>query len=374
MLARPKVVITDSDLTTADDEQVLHDAGLTTVRLQAKTEDDVVAGLAEADADALIVQWAPVTAAALDAAPRCRFISRLGIGYDMIDVAAATERGVAVANTPDYCVDEVVAHTLAMSLWLLRGLGRFDAAVRSREWRAAGPYPAACRPSETVIGVVGLGRIGARVAAQARALGFGVLACDPYAEPVNSARANGDRPDAPRTDGTGAGGAGTDSAGTDSLRLTSLEELLRDSDLVTLHAPLNDETRHMIRAETIMLMRPGALLVNTCRGGLVDEAALVEALAAQRLAGAALDVFETEPLPAASRLRSLPNVLLTPHAAWYSPASLAELPVQAARQVVDFLAGRPVPSIINPEYLDQAGRPATPNISVRAADGAAPVV
>jgi D-3-phosphoglycerate dehydrogenase / 2-oxoglutarate reductase len=324
MLAGPTVVITDSDLSSDDDELVLRDAGLATVRLQAKTETEVIAGLSRTEADALVVQWAPVTAAVLDAAPRVRFISRLGIGYDMIDVAAATERGVAVANTPDYCVDEVVAHALAMALWLLRGLGRFDATVRRGEWSAAAPYPLAVRPSVATIGVVGLGRIGARVASQAAALGFRVLACDPYA------------------------------VAPDGAPLTTFEDLLRRSDLVTLHAPLTEETRHMVRAETIALMRPGALLVNTCRGGLVEEAALAEALHSERLGGAALDVFETEPLPASSPLRQLPNVLLSPHAAWYSPASLAELPVQAARQVVDFLAGRPVPSIVNPGYAEHA--------------------
>ena len=333
----PTVVITDSDLSSCDDEQVLRDAGFTTVRLQAKTEREVIAGLSRADADALIVQWAPVSAAALDAAPRCRFISRLGIGYDMIDVAAATERGVAVANTPDYCVDEVVAHALGMALWLLRGLGRFDAAVRNSEWSAVTPYPLACRPSQATIGVVGLGRIGAQVAEQAAALGYRVLACDPYAVAVSGEGAV-----------RGEGEAG-------GVPLTTFDDLLRRSDLVTLHAPLTDETRHLVGAQTIAMMRPGALLVNTCRGGLVDEVALAEALRSGRLAGAALDVFEAEPLPAASPLRRLPNVLLSPHAAWYSAASLAELPVQAARQVVDFLTGRPVPSIVNPEYADALG-------------------
>jgi D-3-phosphoglycerate dehydrogenase / 2-oxoglutarate reductase len=320
MQADPVVVITDSDLSTEDDERVLREAGCTTARLQAKSESELIAGLSQVNPDALIVQWATVTAAVLDAAPRCRFISRLGIGYDMIDVAAATERGVAVANTPDYCVDEVVAHALAMALWLLRGLGRFDAAVRESEWSAIAPFPQACRPSETTIGVVGLGRIGAKVARQAVALGFRVLAYDPYV------------------------------AAPDGVRLATFEELLSGSDLITLHAPLNEETWHMVRAETIEMMRPGALLVNTCRGSLVDEAALAEALRAERLAGAALDVFEAEPLPGPSPLRQLPNVLLSPHSAWYSPFSLAELPVQAARQVVDFLAGRPVPSIVNPRY------------------------
>jgi D-3-phosphoglycerate dehydrogenase len=173
--------------------------------------------------------------------------------------------------------------------------------------------------------VVGLGRIGTQVAAQAAALGFEVLGHDPYA-----------------------------AAAPGGVRLTSLEDLLRGSHLVTLHAPLTPETRHLIRADTIGLMPPGALLVNTCRGGLIDEAAVAAALGAGRLAGAAMDVFETEPLPADSPLRSLPNVLLSPHAAWYSPASLAALPVRAAQQVVDFLAGAEVPSIVNPEYLGHA--------------------
>ena len=326
MDGRPTVAITDSDLASRADEDVLREAGITAVRLHATSEDDVIAALSQVPADALIVQWAPVTAGVLDAAPRCRFVSRLGIGYDMVDVGAATRRGVAVANTPDYCVDEVAAHTLAMVLWLVRGLGRFDAAVRGGKWAAAAAYPAAARPADTVIGVVGLGRIGTQVAAQAQALGFQVVGHDPYAAP----------------------GGG--------ILLTSLEDLLRGSHLVTLHASLTAQTRHLIRAETIALMRPGALLVNTCRGGLIDEDAVAAALRVGRLAGAALDVFETEPLPSASPLRSLPNVLLSPHAAWYSPASLAALPVQAAQQVVNFLAGLPVPSIINPDYLEHVAQ------------------
>lgn len=168
MAGRPRVVITDSDLACAADERALREAGLATVRLQARTEEDLVAALAAERADALIVQWAPVTAAVLDAAPACRFISRLGIGIDMIDVGAATERGVAVANTPDYCVEEVTAHTLAMALWLLRGLGRYDAAVRRGEWSAAGAPAEPSRPSATTIGVVGLGRIGTHVTGSRR--------------------------------------------------------------------------------------------------------------------------------------------------------------------------------------------------------------
>src|SRR5258708_18998010 len=231
MLARPTVAITDSDLSCDDDEQVLREAGLATVRLRARTESEVIAGLSQAGADALIVQWAPVSAAVLDAAPRCRFISRLGIGYDMIDVAAATERGVAVANTPDYCGDEVVAHALAMALWLLRGLGRFDAAVRQGEWSAVAPYPRACRPVQATIGVVGLGRIGARVAAQAAALGFRVLACDPYAAAPEKAE--------------GEAGRGPPA---------TLRELLRRGGLVTPHAPPHRVARHPVPAPPLARM------------------------------------------------------------------------------------------------------------------------
>jgi D-3-phosphoglycerate dehydrogenase / 2-oxoglutarate reductase len=318
--ASATVAITDSDLNSREDEQILTAAGLRTVRLQVRNEEQVIAGVSKVLPAALIVQWAPVTAAVLDAAPGCRFVCRLGIGYDMIDVAAATARGVAVANVPDYCVDEVVAHTLAMALSMLRGLGQLDVAVRAGRWSASTAYPLAATPADTVMGVVGLGRIGTKVAAQARALGFDVIAHDPYAELDAGAR------------------------------LTSLEELLSAAHLVSLHAPLTPQTRHLIRADTIALMRPGALLINTCRGGLIDEKALAGALAAGKIGGAALDVFETEPLPADSPLRSLPNVLLSPHAAWYSPASLDRLPRQAAQQVVDFLADREVAAILNPEY------------------------
>src|SRR5258707_7001903 len=232
MLAGPTVVITDSDLDSDDDEQVLREAGFATVRLRARTEAEVIAGLAQAGADALIVQWAPVSAVTLDAAPRCRFISRLGIGYDMIDVAAATERGVAVANTPDYCVDEVVAHALAMALWLLRGLGRFDAAVRQGEWSAVAPYPRACRPAQATIGVVGLGRIGARVAAQAAALGFRVLACDPYAAAPENA----------------GGEASVET-------LACLDELLPSSGLGSLHTSPLRVTMRLVPAQTIAIDR-----------------------------------------------------------------------------------------------------------------------
>lgn len=317
------VVITDSDLPSGQvEEAILEAAGLRAARAGAKTPQDVVA--AARDATALIVQWAPVTAEVIAQLPHCRFISRLGIGYDMIDVESATAHGIAVANTPRYCVEEVAVHTVAMALALLRAVPELDRAVRAGRWSAVADSPRVCRPSLTTIAVIGFGRIGSLVARSFTAMGFRVVVFDPYVDAATVA------------------GAGHEQV--------ALAEALATAELVTLHTPLTDETRHLLDRATLAELSPGALVVNTCRGGLIDEDALADALESGRLAGAALDVFESEPLAAASRLRSLPNVLLSPHAAWHSPAALADLPAHASSQVVDFLAGRPVPAIVNPEY------------------------
>lgn len=325
-MTEPLVVITDSDLPGDEAERILGAAGLRVRRASCRTAEEVVE--AARDATALLVQWAPVTASVLDRLDRLRFVSRLGIGHDMIDVAAATARGVAVANTPDYCVQEVAAHTIAMVMALARRLPVLDRAVRDGRWSATGDGAGALRPSRATVAVVGFGRIGSLAAAHAAALGFRVVVHDPNVGEA-AVRAAGHEP-------------------------VELDEALAAADVVTLHVPLTDRTRHLLNGAAIARMRPGALIVNTCRGGLIDEAALAGALASGRVAGAALDVFEEEPLPAGSPLRTAPGVLLTPHAAWYSPDSLAELPRRAARQIADFLRGGPVPSIVNPGYA--AGR------------------
>ena len=313
------MVITDSDLPSAGvEEALLEAAGIDVERASCRTSADVAA--AGSEADALIVQWAPVDEAALARMPRLRFISRLGIGYDMIDIDAASARGVAVANTPDYCVEEVVAHTLALVLACVRGVVVADRQVRAGGWAATELVPPARRPSQLTLGVLGLGRIGSLVVEQARALGFRVLANDP-AHPAGS---------------------------------VPLDELLAAADVLTLHLPLTPETHHLIDAAALAKLRRGAILVNTSRGPLVDEAALVEALGSGQVAGAALDVYEQEPLPLASPLRDLPGVILSPHAAWYSPEALTDLPRLATQQVIEFLAGSAVPNVVN------AAAPAAP--------------
>lgn len=319
-------MITDSDLPGSAGEEILEAAGLVVRRADCVTAEDVVR--AGRGADALVVQWATVSGQALAELAGLRFISRLGIGYDMIDVPAATRHGIAVANTPTYCVEEVATHTTAMILALTRGLPAYDSAVRSGTWAATQARPMAARPSASTVLIVGFGRIGSMAAANVSALGFRVLVHDPLVD-----------------DGvvTGAG-----------YEPVALDHGLSRADVISLHAPLSESTRHLLDAASLARVKPGAVVVNTCRGPLIDEVALADALESGRLGGAALDVYVREPLPADSRLRTLGNVLLTPHAAWYSPQAMNDLPVHAATNVVDFLAGRSVASIVNPAYATRA--------------------
>lgn len=321
-MAHSRILITDCDLPGDAAEQTLRAAGLSAERAP-DTEFDTLAALG-AEAEALIVQWRRIDGALMDRMPNLKMISRLGIGYDMVDVAAATERGIAVANTPSYCIEEVAAHTIAMIMAQARGLPAYDAALRAGEWKPVAARPMAVRPSRTTISVLGFGRIGSLVARGCRALGFRVLVADPYAS------------------GQAIADAGCESA--------SIEEAIAAADVLTLHVPLTDTTRHLIDAESIGRMKDGVVIVNTCRGPLIDETALVEALHSGRVGAAALDVFEAEPLAADAALRDAPNVLLTPHAAWYSPQALEDLPVHAADNIIRFLAGDPVAAIINPGH------------------------
>jgi D-3-phosphoglycerate dehydrogenase / 2-oxoglutarate reductase len=306
----------------------LREAGLEVVMCDADDEDELERTLA--DAVALIVQWRPITAQTLAHAGRLRIISRLGIGYDMIDVAAATELGIAVANTPHYCVEEVAAHSIAMALYGLRCLGELDGSLRRGAWSPHESFAPACGPKDAPFAVIGYGRIGSRVAAIAGALGFPVLVHDPHL-PADSIARHGAQP-------------------------VSLQEALERARIVSLHVPLDPSTRALIDARALASMRRDAFLVNTCRGGLIDELALVRALQDGALAGAALDVFEQEPLSVESPLREAPRLLLTPHAAWFSPQALLELPMHAAENVIRFLSGEPVASVVNAaELAERAG-------------------
>lgn len=260
-------------------------------------------------ADGLIVNLARVDAEAIARLTQCQIIARLGIGINNIDVPAAQARGIIVTNVPDYCRAEVSDHALALMLAMLRKLPLANADVQRGIWSQLSYRPIR-RLSTLTLGLVGFGRLAQALAQKAQALGMQVIAYDPYAAPLDGA--------VPRV---------------------SLDALLTRSDVVSLHAPSVPETRGLIGREEIQQMKAGAILINTSRGELIDEAALIEALDDSHLAGVALDVFAAEPLPASSALRGRANVLLTPHMAFYSEESLIDLQRTAAEDVIRVLSG-----------------------------------
>jgi len=273
------------------------------------------------DVDAIMTNWVDVPAEVIDAAPNCRIIARLGIGLDNIDVRRATQRSIPVTNVPDYCLTEVAEHTLALLLALARKLHVFQAAARAGRYDLSAGFPLRRIEGQT-LGIVGLGRTGGRVAQKALALGLRVVA---------TSRSRRDPP------------AGVVWA--------ELNDLLAQSDYVSLHLPLTDDTQHLIGAAELARMRPTAFLINTARGGLVDHPALAAALAADAIAGAALDVQEPEPPALSQPPYNDPRVLVTPHASFYSSESVAELRRRAARQVGVRLAGGRPEDVVNPEVL-----------------------
>jgi D-3-phosphoglycerate dehydrogenase / 2-oxoglutarate reductase len=264
--------------------------------------------VAEHQPAAILTCWAPVSATAIAASAPLRLVARMGVGLDNIDVDAATSNGILVTNVPDYCVEEVSDHAVALVLAWTRGIAQAYCQVRAGRWD-----PAAARLrrlSALTCGVIGFGRIGRATARKMLALGTRVLAHDP-------------RPP----------------ADTDGVPIVPLDDLLTRSDAVIVHAPLTDATHHLLGAREFSLMPPGSLLVNVSRGGLVDTAALTSALARGHLSGAGLDVLEGEPAVPPELLKH-PGVVITPHIAFSSDASVLDLRRSAAEEVVRVLTGQ----------------------------------
>ena len=322
-----KVVIADQPAADHEVEAAaLAASGLSvdTVWLASRDSDRVLEHAA--DADALVMSWLPVTRLLIEELRRCRVIARFGIGVDMIDLDAATQHGILVCNTATYCLDEVSNHAIGLLLMLNRGLLCDIDAVRSGGWFRVGDSPPH-RLHGQRLGLVGLGNIGKLVAHKARGFGLDVVAYDPYL-----------RDRQPSVDGT---------------PLIDLDDLLESADIVSLHCPLNASTRHLLGAHELAMMKPSAYLINTSRGPVVDQAALTEALAQHRLAGAGLDVFEVEPLPADDPLRGLDNVILTPHSASWSVESSLECRRVAVEHVVTVLRGGVPADVVNRAVLQQ---------------------
>jgi D-3-phosphoglycerate dehydrogenase len=311
------VVITDCDHGGVDPERAVLDGHDVELRVLACRTPEEVAAQA-GGADVLINQYVPITAAVLDALPRCRLVVRYGVGVDNVDLEAATERGVWVANVPDYGRDEVADHTLALALALLRGVVALDRSVRDGTWDLDPARPLR-RLATLTWGVVGCGAIGTAVARRAAGLGMRVLGYD-----LPTVRS-----EAP-------------------IERVPLEELLEAADLVSLHAALTPDTHHLVGAAALARMRPTGHLVNTARGGLVEEAALLAALDAGALAGAALDVLEHEPPDELGwKLARHPRVVATPHAAWYSEEAFHTLKSEVAREALRVLGGGAPRSPVN---------------------------
>jgi len=310
----PRIVVTDATFPSLDHERAVaarHGAKLEEARCQSAA--DVIA--AARGTNILIVQFAKVTREAIEQLAPGGAIVRYGIGLDNIDLMAARDRAIRVAYVPDYATGEVADHTAALILTALRKIIPLDRSVREGVWDAVGVARPVPSFSESTVGFVGFGRIGREVFARLRPFGFSAIVADPYT-------------DAATLSASGA-------------RAVDLDTLFSTADVITLHAPLTEATRHLVNTQRLKLMKPTAALINTARGGLIDPAALETALAEKRIAAAALDVFEEEPLPLTSGLRHLSNAILTPHAAWYSSRAIDQLQILAADEVDRHLSGRP---------------------------------
>jgi D-3-phosphoglycerate dehydrogenase len=270
---------------------------------------------------AIMSNWANVPAQVIDAAPNCRIVSRLGIGLDAIDVAHATSLGIPVTNVPDYCLIEVAEHTVALLLALARKIHIFHANSQQGRYDLSAGFPLRRIAGQT-LGLIGLGNTAREVAERALPLGLRVVA-------TSRSRRN------PLPDVT----------------FVDLDDLLSQSDFVSLHLPLNRETRGLIGTVQLAQMKQTAFLINTARGGLVDHSALAAALARNALAGAALDVQEPEPPNLSLPPWNDPRVIVTPHAAFYSTESVEELRRRTSRQVGTRLAGGRPENVVNPEVL-----------------------
>jgi D-3-phosphoglycerate dehydrogenase / 2-oxoglutarate reductase len=325
-----KVLITDYAWKSLDIERNILAAVGAELAVAESGEEQELRQLAPA-ADAILTCWKPVTRAVIERASRCVMIGRYGVGLDNIDVGAASEHGIVVTNVPDYCVEEVSDHALALLLACARKVARYDGAIKGGKYDMRAMMPM-FRIAGKTLGIAGAGRIGFALARKAAGLGLRIIVYDIRPLPI---------------------GSGLEQVGT-------FEELLSRSDFLSVHVPLNEKTHHLFNRNTLRKMKRTAYLINTCRGGVVESAALIEALDEGLIAGAGLDVFEKEPPPQDDPLIRHPKVVATPHAAFYSEESLEQLQATAAKQVAEMLSGRRPDNMVNPDVFKRGrARPST---------------
>ena len=309
-----KIVITDHGFANINPElAVLQHSGYEIVDAQCKTEEDLLE--VTKDAFALIVQWAPITAKVIRNLENCRVIVRYGIGIDNLDLVAAKEKNIPVCNVPDYCIDEVADHSMALAMALNRQIPATDTRVREGIWKIIPPGNVpAC--NDSLFTTLGFGRIARSVLKRAGAFNFNLAAFDPYVDEAEM-QAHG-------------------------VRKLTFEEAIGQSDILSLHLPLNEQTHHIINRDTLRNMKSGAVLINTSRGGLINTVELAQALHENEIGGAGIDVFEQEPLPGDHPLLQAPNMIITSHTAWYSKRSIPILQQFAAEEVLRTINGEPL--------------------------------
>ena len=311
-----RVLMTDRAWPDSDIERtILQEAGAEL--LEATATDETTLAEFATGVDAIGTTWARVTERVIRSCTKCRIVARFGIGLDNIDVRVATELGIPVTNCPDYCVSEVSDHALGLLLACARRIGFFHWRTKQGEYNL-GAATTMRRLSSQTVGLIGMGHTARELVPKLRAIGMNVVAFTPS----------------------------SNSHGTDC-RMVSLEDLLTQSDFVSLHAPLTPETHHLMNAERLCLMKPTAYLINTSRGGLIDASALWNAIHTNKLAGAALDVFEPEPPDLNLPLYRDERVIVTPHAAFVSAESLEQLRRQGTHQIVQALHGQRPDNVVN---------------------------
>ncbi len=315
-----RVVITDCDHGSIDEEtEELRRIGAELILVQLRKEEEVIQTCKEADG--LIIQYAPLTRRVIEALTHCKVISRYGVGVDSVDLQAATDFGIIVANVPDYCIDEVSNQTIAMLLSLVRKTAFFDRKVKESKWDFRLGMPIYRLQGKT-LGLIGCGRIGLEVAKKISAFGVKVIAFDPYLQKVN-----------------------------EGIELTDLDSLLRKSDFISIHCPLNESTKHLIGEREFKKMEKKPILLNTSRGAIIDEKALILALEKGWISGAGLDVLEKEPPDIQNPLLKMENVILSPHVGFYSEESIRELKRRTAENVSAVLTGNWPKSVVNREVI-----------------------
>ncbi len=317
-MAKAKVVLTDYVWDSLEVEKKILAGLAELVPLKTKTPDEFI--VEAADCDALLNTYAgPISAEVMAKMPRCKIIARYGIGVDTIDLEAATKAGIIVTNNPTYCIEEVAEQTMALLLAAARKIAFYDRQVRAGRWELP-PGKPLYRVRGRTLGLVGFGNIARQVARRAVAFGMKIVYADPFVEP-GQFDAPGEKMD--------------------------LMPMLGESDFVSLHPPLTAQTRKMINDETLAAMKPGAVLINCARGPVIDTDALVRALDAKKIAGCALDTVDPEPLPDPHPLRGRDNVIITPHAAWYSEQAMAGLQAGAPGEVKRVLSGEWPVNVVN---------------------------